>query len=127
MIVKMNPEVFLALKIHCKELLKKNCLSFHAGKRPASGQSASSLVPAQKITKPAAKYGVPLTYKKYADKKLLEKKSPPKHKQVRAFSKLINVKVNLTPRNSPIGYLVLRVVFICLLRSLALPPPSALT
>ncbi|XP_050017772.1 serine/threonine-protein kinase Nek1 isoform X2 [Alexandromys fortis] len=51
------------------------------GKRPASGQSASSLVPAQKITKPAAKYGVPLTYKKYADKKLLEKKSPPKHKQ----------------------------------------------
>ncbi|XP_013209548.1 serine/threonine-protein kinase Nek1, partial [Microtus ochrogaster] len=51
------------------------------GKRPASGQSASSLVPAQKITKPAAKYGVPLTYKKYGDKKLLEKKSPPKHKQ----------------------------------------------
>ncbi|KAH0502493.1 Serine/threonine-protein kinase Nek1 [Microtus ochrogaster] len=35
----------------------------------------------QKITKPAAKYGVPLTYKKYGDKKLLEKKSPPKHKQ----------------------------------------------
>ncbi|XP_075831300.1 serine/threonine-protein kinase Nek1-like [Microtus pennsylvanicus] len=51
------------------------------GKRPASGQSASSLVPAQKLTKPAAKYGVPLTYKKYEDKKLLEKKSPPKHKQ----------------------------------------------
>ncbi|XP_041529678.1 serine/threonine-protein kinase Nek1 isoform X7 [Microtus oregoni] len=51
------------------------------GKRPASGQSASSLVPAQKLTKPAAKYGVPLTYKKYGDKKLLEKKSPPKHKQ----------------------------------------------
>ncbi|XP_041530608.1 serine/threonine-protein kinase Nek1-like [Microtus oregoni] len=52
------------------------------GKRPASGQSASSLVPAQKITKPAAKYGVPLTYKKYEDKKLVEKKSPPKHKQL---------------------------------------------
>ncbi|XP_075842939.1 serine/threonine-protein kinase Nek1 isoform X8 [Microtus pennsylvanicus] len=51
------------------------------GKRPASGQSASSLVPAQKLTKPAAKYGVPLTYKKYGDKKLLENKSPPKHKQ----------------------------------------------
>ncbi|XP_038182636.1 serine/threonine-protein kinase Nek1 isoform X9 [Arvicola amphibius] len=51
------------------------------GKRPASGQSAISPVPAQKITKPAAKYGVPLTYKKYGDKKLLEKKPPPKHKQ----------------------------------------------
>lgn len=51
------------------------------GKRPASGQSAISLVPAQKITKPAAKYGVPLTYKKYGDKKLLEKKPPPKLKQ----------------------------------------------
>ena len=75
----------MALKIHCKELLKKNCLSFHAGKRSASGQSASSLVPAQKITKPAAKYGVPLTCKKYGDKKLLDKKSPPEHKQVRSF------------------------------------------
>ncbi|XP_028613574.1 serine/threonine-protein kinase Nek1 [Grammomys surdaster] len=51
------------------------------GKRPASGQGASPFVPAQKITKPAAKYGVPLTYKKYGDKKLLEKKTPPKHKQ----------------------------------------------
>ncbi|XP_042556462.1 serine/threonine-protein kinase Nek1 isoform X2 [Dipodomys spectabilis] len=50
-------------------------------KRPASGQSLVSVVPAQKITKPAAKYGVPLTYKKYGEKKLPEKKPLQKHKQ----------------------------------------------
>ncbi|XP_010628151.1 serine/threonine-protein kinase Nek1 isoform X2 [Fukomys damarensis] len=50
-------------------------------KRPASGQSLASVVPAQKITKPAAKYGVPLTYKKLGDKKLPEKKPLLKHKQ----------------------------------------------
>ncbi|XP_037686918.1 serine/threonine-protein kinase Nek1 isoform X4 [Choloepus didactylus] len=52
-------------------------------KRPASGQSMASLVPAQKITKPAAKYGVPLINKKYGDvpKKLHEKKPLQKHKQ----------------------------------------------
>ncbi|XP_023598613.1 serine/threonine-protein kinase Nek1 isoform X3 [Trichechus manatus latirostris] len=52
-------------------------------KRPASGQSLASVVPAQKITKPAAKYGVPLTSKKYGEvpKKLHEKKPLQKHKQ----------------------------------------------
>ncbi|XP_063090845.1 serine/threonine-protein kinase Nek1 isoform X15 [Cavia porcellus] len=55
-------------------------------KRPASGQSLASVVPAQKITKPAAKYGVPLTCKKHGDKKLLEKKPLPKHKQ-KAYQK----------------------------------------
>ncbi|CAK7320623.1 Serine/threonine-protein kinase Nek1 [Vulpes lagopus] len=50
-------------------------------KRPASGQSLASVVSAQKITKPAAKYGVPLTYKKFGDKKLHEKKPLQKHKQ----------------------------------------------
>jgi NIMA (never in mitosis gene a)-related kinase len=39
-------------------------------------------MPAQKITKPAAKYGVPLPYKKHGDKKLLENKPLQKHKQV---------------------------------------------
>jgi NIMA (never in mitosis gene a)-related kinase len=39
-------------------------------------------MPAQKITKPAAKYGVPLAYKKHGDKKLLENKPLQKHKQV---------------------------------------------
>ncbi|KAB1256008.1 Serine/threonine-protein kinase Nek1 [Camelus dromedarius] len=57
------------------------CLIFHAPKRPASGQSLASVVSAQKITKPAAKYGVPLTYKKYGDKKLHEKKPLQRHKQ----------------------------------------------
>ncbi|XP_036916299.1 serine/threonine-protein kinase Nek1 isoform X1 [Sturnira hondurensis] len=50
-------------------------------KRPASGQSLASVMSAQKITKPAAKYGVPLTYKKYGDKKLHEKKPLQRHKQ----------------------------------------------
>ncbi|XP_027960204.1 serine/threonine-protein kinase Nek1 isoform X4 [Eumetopias jubatus] len=54
-------------------------------KRPASGQSLASFVSAQKITKPAAKYGVPLTYKKFGDKKLHEKKPLQKHKQAPFF------------------------------------------
>ncbi|XP_065592364.1 serine/threonine-protein kinase Nek1 isoform X2 [Cyrtonyx montezumae] len=46
-------------------------------KRPAQGQISASVAPAQKITKPAAKYGVPLAMKKCYDapKKLHEKKS----------------------------------------------------
>nr|KAF6401878.1 NIMA related kinase 1 [Rousettus aegyptiacus] len=54
-------------------------------KRPASGQSLASVVSAQKITKPAAKYGVPLAYKKYGDKKLHEKKPLQKLKQATFF------------------------------------------
>ncbi|XP_058525985.1 serine/threonine-protein kinase Nek1 isoform X1 [Ochotona princeps] len=50
-------------------------------KRPASGQSLAAVSPAQKITKPAAKYGVPLTFKKHGDKKILEKKPLQKYKQ----------------------------------------------
>nr|XP_056711199.1 serine/threonine-protein kinase Nek1 [Euleptes europaea] len=44
-------------------------------KRPAQGQNLASAAPAQKITKPAAKYGVPLIYKKPGDgaKKYCEK------------------------------------------------------
>ncbi|XP_060237809.1 serine/threonine-protein kinase Nek1 isoform X3 [Meriones unguiculatus] len=60
------------------------------GKRPASGQCPISFVPAQKITKPAAKYGVPLSYKKYGDKKLVEKKTPPKHKKQQIPVKKMN-------------------------------------
>lgn len=78
-------EKFLSPQLIAEEFCLKTFSKFGPqplpGKRPASGQSAISLVPAQKITKPAAKYGVPLTYKKYGDKKLLEKKPPPKHKQ----------------------------------------------
>ncbi|XP_067370236.1 serine/threonine-protein kinase Nek1 isoform X3 [Channa argus] len=49
-------------------------------KRPAPG--SIPLAPAQKITKPAAKYGVPLTVKKVSDaaKKPAEKKPALKHK-----------------------------------------------
>ncbi|KAL1772938.1 serine serine/threonine-protein kinase Nek1 [Sigmodon hispidus] len=78
-------EKFLSPQLIAEEFCLKTFSKFGPqpipGKRPASGQSSISLVPAQKITKPAAKYGVPLTYKKYGDKKLLEKKPPPKHKQ----------------------------------------------
>ncbi|XP_076770289.1 serine/threonine-protein kinase Nek1 isoform X4 [Arvicanthis niloticus] len=78
-------EKFLSPQLIAEEFCLKTFSKFGPqpvqGKRPASGQGASPFVPAQKITKPAAKYGVPLTYKKYGDKKLLEKKTPPKHKQ----------------------------------------------
>ncbi|CAO2612209.1 Serine/threonine-protein kinase Nek1 [Lemmus lemmus] len=78
-------EKFLSPQLIAEEFCLKTFSKFGPqplpGKRPASGQSAISLVPAQKITKPAAKYGVPLTHKKCGDKKLLEKKPPPKHKQ----------------------------------------------
>lgn len=78
-------EKFLSPQLIAEEFCLKTLSKFGPqplpGKRPASGQGVSSFVPAQKITKPAAKYGVPLTYKKYGDKKLLEKKPPPKHKQ----------------------------------------------
>ncbi|XP_029415410.1 serine/threonine-protein kinase Nek1 isoform X2 [Nannospalax galili] len=78
-------EKFLSPQLIAEEFCQKTISKFGPqplpGKRPASGQSLVSLVPAQKITKPAAKYGVPLTHKKYGDKKLLEKKPPSKHKQ----------------------------------------------
>ncbi|XP_078533177.1 serine/threonine-protein kinase Nek1 isoform X2 [Lissotriton helveticus] len=54
-----------------------------SAKRPAQGQVLASAAPAQKITKPAAKYGVPLTLKKSSDtaKKLHDKKPLIKHRQ----------------------------------------------
>nr|XP_020853483.1 serine/threonine-protein kinase Nek1 isoform X3 [Phascolarctos cinereus] len=53
-------------------------------KRPAQGQIFVSPAPAQKITKPAAKYGVPLTHKKVVEmpKKVHEKKPPSRYKQI---------------------------------------------
>ncbi|MBN3308498.1 NEK1 kinase, partial [Amia calva] len=52
-------------------------------KRPAQGPTSASVAPAQKITKPAAKYGVPLTVRKSGDgaKKSTERKPLVKHKQ----------------------------------------------
>ncbi|KAB1256006.1 Serine/threonine-protein kinase Nek1 [Camelus dromedarius] len=83
-------EKFLSPQVaYCRRILSKNIFQVWStaytrlphSKRPASGQSLASVVSAQKITKPAAKYGVPLTYKKYGDKKLHEKKPLQRHKQ----------------------------------------------
>nr|XP_023492083.1 serine/threonine-protein kinase Nek1 isoform X6 [Equus caballus] len=78
-------EKFLSPQLIAEEFCLKAFSKFGAqpipAKRPASGQSLASVVSAPKITKPAAKYGVPLTYKKYGDKKLHEKKPLQKHKQ----------------------------------------------
>ncbi|KAM5234753.1 serine/threonine-protein kinase Nek1 isoform 9-T10 [Hipposideros larvatus] len=79
-------EKFLSPQLIAEEFCLKTFFKFGAqpipAKRPASGQSLASVVPAQKITKPAAKYGMPLTYKKHGDKKLHEKKPLQKHKQI---------------------------------------------
>ncbi|XP_044934240.1 serine/threonine-protein kinase Nek1 isoform X5 [Mustela putorius furo] len=78
-------EKFLSPQLIAEEFCLKTFSKFGVqpvpAKRPASGQSLASVVSAQKITKPAAKYGVPLTYKKFGDKKLHEKKPLPKYKQ----------------------------------------------
>ncbi|XP_032269072.1 serine/threonine-protein kinase Nek1 isoform X7 [Phoca vitulina] len=82
-------EKFLSPQLIAEEFCLKTFSKFGAqpvpAKRPASGQSLASFVSAQKITKPAAKYGVPLTYKKFGDKKLHEKKPLQKHKQAPFF------------------------------------------
>ncbi|XP_049720774.1 serine/threonine-protein kinase Nek1 isoform X8 [Elephas maximus indicus] len=80
-------EKFLSPQLIAEEFCLKTFQKLGAqpvpAKRPASGKSLASVVPAQKITKPAAKYGVPLTSKKYGDvpKKLYEKKPLQKYKQ----------------------------------------------
>nr|KAF6401876.1 NIMA related kinase 1 [Rousettus aegyptiacus] len=78
-------EKFLSPQLIAEEFCLKTFSKFGPqlipAKRPASGQSLASVVSAQKITKPAAKYGVPLAYKKYGDKKLHEKKPLQKLKQ----------------------------------------------
>ncbi|XP_033071560.1 serine/threonine-protein kinase Nek1 isoform X9 [Trachypithecus francoisi] len=79
-------EKFLSPQLIAEEFCLKTFSKFGSqpipAKRPASGQNSISVMPAQKITKPAAKYGIPLTYKKYGEKKLYEKKPLQKHKQV---------------------------------------------
>ncbi|XP_045853269.1 serine/threonine-protein kinase Nek1 isoform X5 [Meles meles] len=78
-------EKFLSPQLIAEEFCLKTFSKFGVqpvpAKRPASGQSLASVVSAQKITKPAAKYGVPLTYKKFGDRKLHEKKPLQKYKQ----------------------------------------------
>uniref|UniRef100_A0A669P3W7 non-specific serine/threonine protein kinase n=1 Tax=Phasianus colchicus TaxID=9054 RepID=A0A669P3W7_PHACC len=81
-------EKFLTPQLIAEEFSHKMFHKFgpHAApaKRPAQGQISASIAPAQKITKPAAKYGVPLAMKKCYDapKKLHEKKSLIKLRQV---------------------------------------------
>ncbi|NXK49900.1 NEK1 kinase, partial [Chauna torquata] len=80
-------EKFLTPQLIAEEFNHKIFQKFgpHAApaKRPAQGQILASVAPAQKITKPAAKYGVPLVMKKSSDapKKLHEKKSLTKLRQ----------------------------------------------
>ncbi|XP_054846378.1 serine/threonine-protein kinase Nek1 isoform X1 [Eublepharis macularius] len=72
-------EKFLTPQLIAEEFSHKVLQKFgqHAApvKRPAQGQNLASAAPAQKITKPAAKYGVPLNFKKPGDgaKKYYEK------------------------------------------------------
>ncbi|NXI70986.1 NEK1 kinase, partial [Anseranas semipalmata] len=80
-------EKFLTPQLIAEEFNYKIFQKFgpHAApaKRPAQGQILASVAPAQKITKPAAKYGVPLVMKKSSDapKKLHEKKTLTKLRQ----------------------------------------------
>ncbi|KAM8968237.1 serine/threonine-protein kinase Nek1 isoform X7 [Sarcophilus harrisii] len=80
-------EKFLTPELIAEEFSSRAFHKFGAhhlpAKRPAQGQIFASPIPAQKITKPAAKYGVPLTYKKAIEmpKKFHEKKPPSRCKQ----------------------------------------------
>uniref|UniRef100_A0A670XWL8 non-specific serine/threonine protein kinase n=1 Tax=Pseudonaja textilis TaxID=8673 RepID=A0A670XWL8_PSETE len=90
MFIVKRIEKFLTPQLIAEEFSHKMLQKFgpHAGpaKRPAQGQNLASAAPAHKITKPAAKYGVPLILKKSGDsaKKLCEKPIA-KCKQVRAY------------------------------------------
>ncbi|ETE68306.1 Serine/threonine-protein kinase Nek1, partial [Ophiophagus hannah] len=79
MFIVKRIEKFLTPQLIAEEFSHKMVQKFgpHAGpaKRPAQGQNLASAAPAHKITKPAAKYGVPLILKKSGDsaKKFCEK------------------------------------------------------
>uniref|UniRef100_A0A2D4NTH2 non-specific serine/threonine protein kinase n=1 Tax=Micrurus surinamensis TaxID=129470 RepID=A0A2D4NTH2_MICSU len=79
MFIVKRIEKFLTPQFIAEEFSHKMFQKFgpHAGpaKRPAQGQNLASVAPAHKITKPAAKYGVPLILKKSGDsaKKFFEK------------------------------------------------------
>ncbi|XP_052546115.1 serine/threonine-protein kinase Nek1 isoform X5 [Tympanuchus pallidicinctus] len=78
-------EKFLTPQLIAEEFSHKTFHKFgpHAApaKRPAQGQISASIAPAQKITKPAAKYGVPLAMKKCYD-------APKKHHEKKSLIKL---------------------------------------
>uniref|UniRef100_A0A8B9L9W0 non-specific serine/threonine protein kinase n=1 Tax=Astyanax mexicanus TaxID=7994 RepID=A0A8B9L9W0_ASTMX len=100
---------FLARRIHrflSPQLIAQEfTYSLSPAKRPAPGPSP--ITPAQKITKPAAKYGVPLTVKRPADagrkvadaaKKQVERKPGIKLKQVIHTKMKSNVKFEYDPQ-----------------------------
>ncbi|XP_042685638.1 serine/threonine-protein kinase Nek1 isoform X4 [Centrocercus urophasianus] len=78
-------EKFLTPQLIAEEFSHRTFHKFgqHAApaKRPAQGQISASIAPAQKITKPAAKYGVPLAMKKCYD-------APKKHHEKKSLIKL---------------------------------------
>ncbi|XP_042726743.1 serine/threonine-protein kinase Nek1 isoform X2 [Lagopus leucura] len=78
-------EKFLTPQLIAEEFSHKTFHKFGAhaapAKRPAQGQISASIAPAQKITKPAAKYGVPLAMKKCYD-------APKKHHEKKSLIKL---------------------------------------
>ncbi|XP_068798576.1 serine/threonine-protein kinase Nek1 isoform X18 [Struthio camelus] len=89
-------EKFLTPQLIAEEFSHKifQKLGPHAApaKRPAHGQSLASVAPAQKITKPAAKYRVPLMIKKPADApKKIEKKALIKYGQEAAKKKRLEL------------------------------------
>uniref|UniRef100_A0A672TVH2 non-specific serine/threonine protein kinase n=1 Tax=Strigops habroptila TaxID=2489341 RepID=A0A672TVH2_STRHB len=80
---------------------------FILAKRPAQEQILASAAPAQKITKPAAKYGVPLVMRKPCDisKKPNDKKPLAKSRQIRKRKgkkclKCVNSEVQFLPSDS---------------------------
>ncbi|XP_069100266.1 serine/threonine-protein kinase Nek1 isoform X2 [Pleurodeles waltl] len=79
----LTPQLIAEEFGHAALLNQPKVASPVSAKRPAQGQVLASAAPAQKITKPAAKYGVPLTLKKSSDaaKKLHDKKPLIKHRQ----------------------------------------------
>ncbi|XP_074085088.1 serine/threonine-protein kinase Nek1 isoform X10 [Macrotis lagotis] len=90
-------EKFLTPELIAEEFSHRAFHKFGAhhvpAKRPAQGQISASPAPAQKITKPAAKYGVSLTCKKVVEmpKKFNEKKPPSRYKQAQQSpSKKVN-------------------------------------
>ncbi|XP_065550400.1 serine/threonine-protein kinase Nek1 isoform X5 [Lathamus discolor] len=87
-------EKFLTPQLIAEEFNHKIFQKFgqHAApaKRPAQEQILASVAPAQKITKPAAKYGVPLVMRKPCDvpKKPNDKKPLAKYRQALAVKKM---------------------------------------
>ncbi|XP_063776693.1 serine/threonine-protein kinase Nek1 isoform X2 [Pseudophryne corroboree] len=96
-IEKFFPPQVIAEEFGIRGILNQPKPAVHAvaGKRPAPTQAMpSSSPPAYKITKPAAKYGVPLAVKKSADaaKKYYDRKPQIKYRQDVAKKKRLDIR-----------------------------------